>query len=602
MPRARQWTVLRRLLVASVVAYGALLRLDAISQKFAPVERPGWLHRLELSRQGESVLRPPEMRWTQTPRFAHKDGPPTQYRSDPYTYLEYAREMRSFYAAHRREPLFVFATKVWLWLVHGNDAAVSFAAASFSVLAIALIYLLGSETFSPWVGLAAAALWAIEFDVVSSGTDGWRDDAFTCAVVACAWLMLRYARQPQSGRAVALGIAAGAACLIRITSLSFLLPGFAYLVVTGHREWKTRLRGTTVAALVMLALIGPFLFNCWRVYGDPLYAIDVHADVYRAAESNPQGEAGSAGRYIAAHLRRRPLETIDTFVLGMTTYPFTNKWTGFRPWMPRLGWVLSRAALAGLFFWILLPRGRLLLVVLAASLVPYAFTWRLIADWRFTEHAYPFFLLAACSVPWCLVRASVHGREFVGDRVRRRRLLLQSAAAAAVVLSVWFVFTRMTPELLFEQTLVGSEPAMIVAGDRDAAFFGRDWRAADTSGPIPTRAASGERATIMVPLPAPAAYDVIVRVDVPDQVGLLWNGRYMGICDPGSTRERMGQCRIALTAGAVRRGDNRLTLIASGGGGLRVWYVRVIPAMSRASSTSVGSRSALPLGWEQIVR
>jgi hypothetical protein len=31
--------------------------------------------------------------------------------------------------------------------------------------------------------------------------------------------------------------------------------------------------------------------------------------------------------------------------------------------------------------------GRLMLLVLATSLIPFAPTWRLISDWRFTEHA-----------------------------------------------------------------------------------------------------------------------------------------------------------------------------------------------------------------------
>src|SRR5690242_9677827 len=100
--------------VAIVVFYGALLRLDAISQIYDPVAWPHWLRQLEVSRRGESILRPSGMRWAPSPRFQHHDGPPTQYRSDPYTYLEYAREMHSFYAAHRREPVFPLATKVWL--------------------------------------------------------------------------------------------------------------------------------------------------------------------------------------------------------------------------------------------------------------------------------------------------------------------------------------------------------------------------------------------------------------------------------------------------------------------------------------------------------
>ena len=89
------------------------------------------------------------------PTYPHRDGTATRYRSDPYTYLQYAREMRSFYAAHRREPLFPFVTKLFLWLLDQQDVAVSFASATFSVLAIVATYLLGATAFSP---LAVVAL------------------------------------------------------------------------------------------------------------------------------------------------------------------------------------------------------------------------------------------------------------------------------------------------------------------------------------------------------------------------------------------------------------------------------------------------------------
>ena len=45
-----------------------------------------------------------------------------------------------------------------------------------------------------------------------------------------------------------------------------------------------RLPRLGIAIAVLLVTAGPFLFNCWRVYGDPLYAINVHADIYRESE------------------------------------------------------------------------------------------------------------------------------------------------------------------------------------------------------------------------------------------------------------------------------------------------------------------------------
>jgi hypothetical protein len=568
-----------------VVAYGALLRLDAISAKFDPVVSPWWLHRAQVWRAAPSELRPAAMRWDASPRFAHKDGPPSQYRSDPYTYLQYAREMRSFYAAHRREPLFPFATKVWLWLLHDHDTAVSFASAGFSVLVIALTFALGREMFSPLVGLIAALLWAVESDVIDSGTEGWRDDAFTCAVVLTAWLMLRFGRQPDARRAFALGMAAGAACLVRITALSFVVPGFLYLLVTAGGPWRGRARPIAIAAGVAFALMAPFLINCWRVYGDPLYAINIHADVYRATAEGAEPRAATAGGYIASHLRQRPVETIDTFVLGLTRYPFENKWHGFAVWHPRLGPCVAAAALAGLLLHAAVPAGRLILIVLVSSLVPYAMTWRLIWDWRFTEIAYPFFLIAAACPVWFVARA-IRGRGAVlRDRARMRGALTGLAAAAAVAGLTWLVFWRVTPRILFENALRAGETATIMAGDRDAVFFGGDWPRVVRGGAIATRVATGARATILVPLPSAAEYDALIRIDpspeplqpgvAPARIQLLLNGRLIAVCDPGSAPDRIGICRAVLPADASRAGANRLTVVAEHVTGFRVWYVRV---------------------------
>ena len=79
--------------------------------------------------------------------------------------------------------------------------------------------------------------------MISEGVTGGRDDAFTFAVVLCAYAMLRYGRAPSRWNAVLMGLSAGIACLIRITSLSFLLPGLAYLFLATTRPWKERLRG-----------------------------------------------------------------------------------------------------------------------------------------------------------------------------------------------------------------------------------------------------------------------------------------------------------------------------------------------------------------------
>jgi 4-amino-4-deoxy-L-arabinose transferase-like glycosyltransferase len=569
VPRA-----IRIALIAAIVLYAGLLRLDAISAKYGPVSSPRWLQRLQESRLGDSVLRPASVKWQPEPVFPHADGVPTRYRSDPYTYLQYAREMRAFYAAHRREPLFPFATKISLAVLHDQDVAVSFASAAFSLLAVFATWLLGAEAFSFAVGAGAALLFAIEYDVVYWSTGGWRDDAFTFTVVAAAWAMLRCMRSPTGRNAVVLGVFAGAACLVRITAVSFIIPGLAYLLLAAPATRRQRVTTIALATITAAIVVGPYVVNCWRTFGDPLYAINVHADVYRASEGQDMRNSETASQYLGAGARLRPFRTLDTFVLGMTEYPFTNKWTGFEPWIHSAGRWLAVAAVIGLVLFTATREGGLLLVVLAGSLVPFAFTWRLVSDWRFTEHAYPFLLIAAC------VTAATVARALQPSSIRRVRTFRPSTpsivrwvsvVAAIAVTSV--LVARVFPVLIFEETLRSGEPALIMAGVRDAVFFRGDWSEVRGAN-LNTRVTGDPRPVIRVPLPAAADYDAVVRLDS-ERVSILVNGHFVARCDPGAPAGSMGICRFRMPSGASRSGFNQVAFVPEQQRPLRVWYMRV---------------------------
>jgi 4-amino-4-deoxy-L-arabinose transferase-like glycosyltransferase len=572
--------------LAFIIAYAALLRLDAITLSYGPVERPGWLKAFQESRGPESVLRPSGMTWTAAPVYPHADGTSTHYISDPYTYLQYAREMDSFFEAHRREPLFPAVTKAFLALFADQDVAVSFASATFSVLSVILTAILGASVFSRPVGLVAAGALAIEYDAISWGIAGWRDDAFTCGVLASAWLMVRYLRKPSGLNAVALGVVAGGACLVRITALSFLLPGAAFLVLVlrGWRRprWIEIAYGTAAAA----ALIGPFLVNCWLVFGDPFHAINVHADVYRAAGGQVE-TGGSAAEYLVRQGERRPIETLDTALTGLTIYPFSNKWHGFDVWGRWLGKGLSWAAMAGLFLFVGSREGRLLLVVLVSSLIPYALTWKLIFDWRFTQHAYPFYLVAAALA---LSRFATILRPW---RIEWRRPTWQEAtlwvsAAAAVVLAV-FLYTRILPNMLFAETIAAEDTAMITAGTRDGAFFSGGWSPAELGVNVSTRVARGDRHLLQLPLPTVQGYDVIARLNPhPPPAGetgtnlptvrVLFNGTEVASLPLTWNPQRMGSYSFHLPERAVRPNRNELVFVrANGPTSFSLWYVRVHP-------------------------
>jgi len=421
-------------LIVLVVIYGAFLRFDAITLKYGPVVRPAWLRAVQQTRATQSVLRPDGLTWDPVPKYPHKEGDWTQYAGDSYTYLQYAREMRSFYGAHYREPVFPFATWVALQLLRNQDVAVSFASAAFSVLAIFATYLLGAYAFSRWVGLGAALAMAVEYDLISAGVIGVRDDAFVCAVLLTAWAMLRYSRDPSRGNAIGVGVAAGIACLTRVFAALFIVPGLAFLLFTDRRPWRSRLGTVGVTVLTAAVIVAPYVINCWVVLGDPVPAFNVHAKIYSETEGRAVTVGQTTTGYIGNLIRSRPMRTADTVALGLTTYPFLNKWRGFDVWIPGAGKWLSWAALLGLFLFAGTRDSRLLLLILATSLVPFSFTWKLIAEWRFTEHAYPFFLIAACVA---IGRITAGIRLVAGGGMKHRRPAARTVMFWAAALGLW---------------------------------------------------------------------------------------------------------------------------------------------------------------------
>ena len=313
-------------LLGLIVLYAAALRFDAMAQRF-PVDRPPWLHTLqERLRAPLESIRPAFFDRAQEPNYLHSDGPPTPYISDPYTYLGFARAMPHFYAAHYREPFFPFVIRAFLEFLDDQDIAVSFASASFSVLLVWATYLLGSYVCSRWVGLGAALAMAIEYDVVSLSVDGWRDEAFACSVILFAYALLRFQHNSSRGAVILAGLVAGWACLIRITALSFVVPGLLYVLFFSRHPWRTRLRRIALAIALATTIVSPYLISCWIAFGDPLYPINYAAEAYQQRDDQVVEADGTIDGYLFNKIRSRPYETLDTVVRGLTTYPFLNKW------------------------------------------------------------------------------------------------------------------------------------------------------------------------------------------------------------------------------------------------------------------------------------
>jgi len=316
----------------------------------------------------------------------------------------------------------------------------------------------------------------------------------------------------------------------------------------------------------------------------------VHADIYRAAEGQSVQRNQTAGEYIRGMLASHPWTSIDTALQGMTTYPFTNKWTGFDPWSRNLGPVLSWLSGLGLLLSLRTREGRLLLVVLAGSLVPYALTWKLISDWRFTMHAYPFFLIASFHAirQLAVVLRPAALRDLLQRRPTRVALGWSAGLVFAAALTA-FTIVALPPKVAAE-TLRAGEPVSFGPYVRDRIYFDGGWSRAVREGNVAARRSTDRVARMRLPLPEVADYVMTIRMDpfpAPSPaattplpvVRVLVNDQLVGMVELQWDPQRIGSYRVTVPASAIRKGRNRLALIPATHDGrearIRFWYVRL---------------------------
>ncbi len=599
--RAAVWHAL----AVAITLYGALLRLDSFVGKYGPLDHPTWA-RIATRDVAPlaAAIRPSSVHWTR--ETAPYVG------GDPITYIQYGREMTTFYQPHVREPVFLAMTHAGLWALDDQDYGVSLASAVGSTLAIFATYLVGSALLSPLTGVLAALLTATELEMVTWGVDGWRDDTFTATILFSVWALLRLRARPSLGNALLAGGLCGVSCLTRITAITFIVPALVWLVVeraavsappaaSGSSRLE-RLKIVGIAAAIMTAVVAPYLISCAIASGDPLLAINYHTGYYRFAENRPIDKPMSAAEYLRGKFADRPIRTLDTGLNGLFVQPFITKWHGFNEWISGFGGAARTIAVMGLAALPFFAAGRLVLVALLGSLLPYIFTWNVGGGgaWRFTMHAYPFFLVA---VAVALVGAGRAVRCVARNPSRLSRativpIALRVAAAAAVALlgTAWYLGL---PWYVTREAIAHGESTSIETGDRDRVFYRSGWSAPHFES-ITVRVSLADRPVVRLPLPERRAYDIVLRLDPvtpasPEQVDVLFNRHLVGRLRLSWNPERVGSYRLRVREDIVNAGSNELIIIpsamtsAGSAGprfawldpaeriGVRLWYVRVLP-------------------------
>lgn len=582
-------------LVLLAAAYGSLLRVDVLVQRYGAIDHPRWARVVtEDIAPLAKHLHPSAYRWY------HVDQP--YVGGDPINYIKYARDMRSFYQAHVREPVFLALTRLYLWLLADQDVAVSFASMTGSIVTIIAAYLLGTAMLSRAAGVALAFIVAMEYELISWSVDGWRDDVFMATVTFSAWAFVRCQRDPSRKNVACLGVATAAACLTRITALSFVVPAFAWLMIDGGGQDRVqRARMMTAAALIGFVIVAPYLANCAIATGDPFYAINYHTVYYRSGEGLPADKPMSAASYMNAKIHARPITALDTGLTGLFVQPFRVKWTGLDGWIPGARTVLSWLSIVGMLRWLYIPEGRMLLIILIGSLLPYALTWNVAGggEWRFTMHTYPLYLTASMSGAALCGQLALdfsrraQRREFVIPRARLLRVVA-AAAAIAVAIAIYVAL----PWLVVRETIAARGDVSVLTGGRDLTFFGAGWSQPYADG-LTFRVSRAEHAVVRLPLPERRPYQIVLRLDpvAPERqrrAVVLLNRQLLATLILTWSPDRVGSYPLLLPADKVRVGLNELTIVpdmlvpATSAGtryasqdpsdqlGVRLWYVRVL--------------------------
>jgi len=220
-----------------------------------------------------------------------------------------------------------------------------------------------------------------------------------------------------------------------------------------------------------------------------------------------------------------------------------------------------------------LPDGRLLLVLLVTSLIPYALTWTVGGgrEWRFTEHAYPIYLVLACDV---VRRVAAAVRLYRSSPLSRRAWLRSFqwpaaglAAALLVIAPVYF----MLPFFVARESLQSGEAATIPAGPRDGVFFHGAWSRPSGRSGVELRAAERDHVSMRVPLPSAGPLWLTLRMDPAEtkdpmrqpSVTVFLNRQPLGAVTFTRTPGRVGSYRFTVPAGTPRGFFNTIDLVAT---------------------------------------
>jgi hypothetical protein len=366
-----------------LIAYGAVLRVDALLVRSHGVRESATAERIH------QRLRPYLPDYDAFDPANYEESP---YRADAKSYLDRALELgwNNFYEPHVREPLHPALVRAFVELSK-DRVGVLLESVFFSIAVLPLFFLAARQWVGNWLAVALLVPLALNEALVREAPSGYRESAYSFFLVAFVAWVFAPARNSER-RAVVAGVLAGALCLIRLSGLSFVLP------LLGLSCWERRREGgrkyAAIAAAVLLLSLGPYLFESYRVKGDPFYSVSIHTHYWMEHEGRSDPPRGvSFTRYFFEF--HDPAELVLGHVLGLTSLPLRTFWKGLSRF-PLLDTAVVALGIAGLvlaFF----GEPRFPLVAYLGHLIPFAYIQNFPSgeDPRFVIPAYFFLVIAA---------------------------------------------------------------------------------------------------------------------------------------------------------------------------------------------------------------
>ena len=199
----------------------------------------------------------------------------SQLGPDAITYMHLAEALQTPYDTMYREPLWIWMIKAWFAVVGISSAHQRLLTVLLSLAVIWATYKLFADyTQRPLVGVLTAAAVAGNDYLIRLSAQGLREEAYLLAVLGIVYLVfVKDARLSPLRQAVWLGVAGAAAHLLRFSSYLFFLPLLAFWAWRqGRKHWPLAL----LPVLLISVLSIPHLVHNARVFGDPLYSVNVH--------------------------------------------------------------------------------------------------------------------------------------------------------------------------------------------------------------------------------------------------------------------------------------------------------------------------------------